>query len=119
MYGLHVFEFDSAFLNSPVAVTDELHGLYRQLRRGHRVVARICGSRSSLAAGWLGYALEQAGVPFSQVAEHTRDAATIPGSLQLVVTSAPSQATAIEPSASAPPLRIVLLGLGTVGLGVY
>jgi homoserine dehydrogenase len=119
MSGSQVFEFDSAFLNSPLAVADAVHGLYRELRRGYRVVARICGSRSSQAAGWLAYALEQAGVPFTRVAGEGGDDASVAGSLQLAIASTPSHAAAIDARHSPQPLRIVLLGLGTVGLGVY
>lgn len=119
MSGSDVFSFDSTLLNSPVAVADAVRGLYRELRLGRCVSAHVCGSRSEQAAGWLGYALEQAGIPFRLGVTETNDAAIDASLLQLVVSSGPPQDPGITAPASSAPLRIVLLGLGTVGLGVY
>ncbi|HJS21361.1 MAG TPA: homoserine dehydrogenase [Steroidobacteraceae bacterium] len=119
MSGSNVFEFDSTLLNSPVRVGDAVRVLYRELRRGRRIVARICGSRSAQAAGWLGYALEQGGVPFTLAHPESGDDATAAERLQIVVSNDPTSIAAVRTPAPSTPLRIVLLGLGTVGLGVY
>jgi homoserine dehydrogenase len=115
MSAVDVFSFDSTLLNSPVAIAQAVRRLYGQLRRGRRVTARVCGARREQALGWLGFALEQAGIPFS-LAEHSTSGAK---SLQLVVSNDLPQGDTRCTPVSAAPLRLVLLGLGTVGLGVY
>jgi homoserine dehydrogenase len=119
MSGSNVISFDSTQLNSPVAVADAVRSLYRELRSGRRVSAQLCGSRGEQAAGWLGYALEQAGIPFSLDGAPGSDDASDAIPLQLVIARGAAQGATRKPTAPSTPLRIVLLGLGTVGLGVY
>ncbi len=124
MSGSNVLEFDSSRLNSPVTIATAVHDIYRELRRGHRVVALIRGSPwSAQAARWLGYALEQAGVPYTldeqSVPEQAPSGAAEETPLRIVASNDPPRPAAPSAPACAAPLKIVLLGLGTVGLGVY
>jgi homoserine dehydrogenase len=119
--GRDVIELDSSLLNSPVAVAGAVHDLYLRLREGRRVLARVCGARSEQAMGWLGYALEQAGVPYQSAATPATDetGSSPEAALQLEFAGEPSNVAPRRVDAPAAPLGIVLLGLGTVGLGVY
>jgi homoserine dehydrogenase len=119
MSAVDVFSFDSTLLNSPVAIAQAVRRLYGQLRRGRRVTARVCGARREQALGWLGFALEQAGIPFGFADQGASHSSSNAASVQLEVSSEPAQSDVLRTPAAGAPLRIVLLGLGTVGLGVY
>ena len=115
MSAFDILSFDSALLNSPAAIAQAVRRVYRHLRCGLRVTVRVCGARREQAVGWLGFALEQAGIPFGLAGDSTTGAE----SLQLALSSDPPQSDNLGTPVSAAPLQIVLLGLGTVGLGVY
>ena len=115
MSAFDILSFDSALLNSPAAIAQAVRRIYHQLRCGRRVTVRVSGAHRGQALGWLGFALEQAGIPFGPAGDSTIGAE----SLQLAVSNDPTPGDALETPESAAPLRIVLLGLGTVGLGVY
>jgi homoserine dehydrogenase len=122
MSGSSVVELDSLRLNSPAAVATAVHDIYRELRRGRRVIARIGGPRwNQQATHWLGHALEQAGIAHELGALSATDAE--PGShelaVQLIASSEPTRSSCVGGFDRAAPLKIGLLGLGTVGLGVY
>ena len=122
MYGSSVLEFDSSRLNSPTAVATAVHDIYRELRRGRRVIAHVGGLPwSEQAARWLGYALEQAGIPHEISAPAVTDPvwASAELTVRVMASSEPPKPSGVRRSVPSEPLRIVLLGLGTVGLGVY
>jgi homoserine dehydrogenase len=114
-----VFSFDSALLNSPVAIAQAVRSVYRSLRRGRRVTVRVRGARREQALRWLAHALEQAGIPFGLADHGASHSSSSAASVQLEVSSEPPQGDVLRTPAASAPLRIVLLGLGTVGLGVY
>ena len=122
MSGSSVLEFDSSRLNSPAAVAQAVHDIYRELRRGRRVVARVAGPRwSTQAAHWLGHALDQAGIAheLGALSATHPERSSHERAVQVIASSECTRASSAGGFDRAAPLKVVLLGLGTVGLGVY
>lgn len=134
MSGFQVLRFEGSRLRTAADVTPAVHEIYRALRRRRRVVVLISSTagatRGHRPAALLADALAEAGVPHDVTNARDLDAANgapgrLPGEVSaLVVADSPAldadPASAADTGAVPPrPVRIILLGLGTVGLGVY
>ncbi len=132
MSAVHVLEFDGSLLTSNAAITAAVHDIYRELRRRHCVAAVVscpAGSPQREATQALAGALDEGGVPHiikeSNSAKdwEERSGGSPDEARVLIVTTSTERsprgifAAAVPPAQA--PLNIVLLGLGTVGLGVY
>ncbi|HZF27152.1 MAG TPA: homoserine dehydrogenase [Steroidobacteraceae bacterium] len=140
MSALSVLRVDGASLHSEARLNALLHHVYGELRTRRRVVVALPAG-SALAGNPLLAALDEAGVPTRFVGAHDASPRAA-GSSAIELHRTPHQvheqsvlvtshdtlvaawpnSTEWQPEPWAPAenrLRIVLLGLGTVGLGVY
>lgn len=128
---LSVLKFSAEAIAEPTGLAEAVCEIYQRVRLGRSTIAVVQAcTEAAIEAALLGHALDEAGVPSALLGLSRRQAATGTllsrvnlgrldlASLQHFFESVP---VAILPE-TAPrhrPLRVALLGLGTVGMGVY